>query len=250
MSLKSTPLENPVLHFSSDTFKSAKPRKTKSKPDSNLAEPPSNNSEVDQQRLSELENIIRTGLATFVEVGNALLEIRDSKLYRSSYSTFEEYCHNKWQISRPRAYQLIEAAEIVGNLSTIVDTQSSNNESQVGSSPIGADLPLPKNEAQVRELAGLEPEQQREVWQEATQTAPEGKLTAGHIKQVREKIAAPSPLKDPKMVEQWRLIKQTEKPLSCLIKKIFEKTHPSQHREIYKIISDACLRWLEESENA
>jgi hypothetical protein len=33
-------------------------------------------------RLIELESVIETGIKTFVEVGNALLEIRDSKLYR------------------------------------------------------------------------------------------------------------------------------------------------------------------------
>ncbi len=33
---------------------------------------------------------------TFYEVGNALLQIRDERLYRQTHSTFEEYCREKW----------------------------------------------------------------------------------------------------------------------------------------------------------
>ncbi len=37
------------------------------------------------------------------------------------------------------------------------------------------------NEGQARPLMGLEPSQQREVWQEAVETAQNGKLTAAHV---------------------------------------------------------------------
>src|SRR5258707_1813864 len=40
---------------------------------------------------------------------------------------------------------------------------------------------LPTNEGQARPLIGLEPPQQRDVWQEAVETAPNGKLTAAHV---------------------------------------------------------------------
>lgn len=40
--------------------------------------------------LEENEAIIERGLATFVEVGTALAEIRDNRLYRESHGTFEE----------------------------------------------------------------------------------------------------------------------------------------------------------------
>jgi hypothetical protein len=46
-----------------------------------------------KSRRTELENVIERGLSTFVEVGNALLEIRDSKLYRETHPTFEAYLH-------------------------------------------------------------------------------------------------------------------------------------------------------------
>ena len=49
--------------------------------------------DVTSGRLAELEAIIETGTQTFVEVGNALLEIRKRRLYREQgYKTFEDYC--------------------------------------------------------------------------------------------------------------------------------------------------------------
>ena len=44
------------------------------------------------RRLAELELVIERGLKTFVEVGAALLGIRDGRLYRETHATFEDYC--------------------------------------------------------------------------------------------------------------------------------------------------------------
>jgi hypothetical protein len=48
------------------------------------------------ERLAELEKVIAKGKKTFVEVGLALAEIRDLRLYKREYSGFEEYCRKKW----------------------------------------------------------------------------------------------------------------------------------------------------------
>ena len=66
----------------------------------------------DDQRLAELEKTIARGKKTFVEVGLALAEIRDLRLYRREYSGFEEYCRKKWGWSKQHAYRLIECAPI------------------------------------------------------------------------------------------------------------------------------------------
>ncbi len=117
-------------------------------------------------RLAELETIIEQGIQTFIEVGNALLEIRDSRLYRQEYTTFEEYCQKRWDLKRRRAYQLIEAAETVSTL----------NVQNFAHRP---------NESQARALAQIEePEARREVWQKAVETAPDGKITARHVETV------------------------------------------------------------------
>ena len=67
---------------------------------------------TESKRLVELEKTIQRGKVAFVEVGNALAEIRDSKLYRIEYSTFEEYCQEKWGWTKQHAYRLIECAPI------------------------------------------------------------------------------------------------------------------------------------------
>lgn len=124
-------------------------------------------------RLAELETVIERGLQTFIEVGSALMEIRNSRLYRQTHATFEEYCQERWDLRRSRTYQLMDAAEVVENLksSTIVELSS-------------GPLPLPLNEAQARPLARLGVDMQRQVWQKAVETAPQGRITARHIETV------------------------------------------------------------------
>ena len=106
-------------------------------------------------RLLELESVIESGLKAFIEVGNALLEIRDSKLYRQDYKTFEDYCRKRWSMSYRRAAQLMDAAEVVLNLNNCSES--------------------PTHESQLRPLAGLEPEEQREAWKKAVETAEDSK---------------------------------------------------------------------------
>lgn len=52
----------------------------------------------------------------FVEIGLALATIRDRRLYRAEFRTFEEYCRERWGFSRRRAYQLIACARIYVHL--------------------------------------------------------------------------------------------------------------------------------------
>jgi hypothetical protein len=124
--------------------------------------------EVVLSRLADLEKVIERGLTHFVEVGNALLEIRESRLYQETHRTFEAYCKERWGMSRPRAYQLIEAAEVTGRMSTVVDK--------------------PTHESQVRPLTALPEEKQAAAWQEAVDTAPEGRVTARHTQGVADRL--------------------------------------------------------------
>jgi hypothetical protein len=118
-----------------------------------------------EKRLNQLEKIIEKGMAHFVEVGTALLIIQKEKLYKLIFQTFEEYCKERWDLKRQRAYELIGAAQISQNLSEISDN-------------------LPQKESHAAALASLEPEQQKKVWQKAVETAPDGKVTAKHVKDV------------------------------------------------------------------
>jgi len=119
----------------------------------------------EKSRLCENERVIAAGLNTFVDVGNALAEIRDGKLYRAEFGTFDDYCRDRWGISKMHAYRLMDAAEVSGVL-------KSNQ------------LVTPQTESQARPLARLEPDEQIAVWQQAIETAPNGKVTAAHVAQV------------------------------------------------------------------
>lgn len=140
--------------------------------------------DVSMMKLSELEAIIERGLSSFIEVGNALTEIRDARMYGKEYSTFEEYCEGRWGFQNKRAYQLIDAAKCVAEMSTVVEPSS-----------------LPTTERQVRELkkATSDPAEQAKILKKAAKAAPKDasgkpKLTAGIIKKAAEK---PKPSSDP-----------------------------------------------------
>lgn len=69
-------------------------------------------------RLAACERSIEQGISVFVEVGRALTEIRDSKLYRATHKTFEAYCKERWEIGRSRAYDLIDQAKVTEALTS------------------------------------------------------------------------------------------------------------------------------------
>lgn len=100
-------------------------------------------------RLAECEETIERGMGAFVEVGLALAEVRDARLYRAEFDTFEAYCRERWGMSRSYAHRQIDAAEVVGML------------------PIG-NGDGPANEAQARELSPLKDDEAELVntWRE------------------------------------------------------------------------------------
>lgn len=74
--------------------------------------------------LKTLEARISRGWQSFTDVGDALLTVRDRKLYREKYRTFGDYSEKEWGFSRQRAHQLMDAATTTHALSTTVDIQS------------------------------------------------------------------------------------------------------------------------------
>ena len=123
---------------------------------------------TESDRLAECEATIERGFQTFAEVGSALLEIRDSRLYRSEFGTFEDYCQTRWGMTARHANRTIEAAVIVAELG-----------------PMG---PAPTTERQARELVGLPAETAAAVMTAAVE-ATEGRPTAAAIREAREEIA-------------------------------------------------------------
>lgn len=66
----------------------------------------------ERNQLFELETIISTGWKGFIKVAKALAKIRDLRLYRSEFGSFEEYCDLKWDYSKQHVYRLIACAPI------------------------------------------------------------------------------------------------------------------------------------------
>lgn len=121
--------------------------------------------------LDECEAVIRRGLNSFIEVGEALMEIRDNRLYREKgFSRFEDYCQQEWKWTHRHANRLIESAEVVHSLG-----------------PIGPILPA--TESQARELVPLMRQDEAEMvetWNELRETYGD-KITAAKIKDVVER---------------------------------------------------------------
>ena len=129
----------------------------------------------ERRHLQALERKIEHGMQTFKEVGTALQEVRDSRLYRESHTSFETYCRDRWGLERQRAYQLIGAVEVIEAL------------------PESAQ-PLIRNEATARELVPLmrdgDPEVLATVMAKITeQHEADGKpVTAEVVRQIKADI--------------------------------------------------------------
>ena len=133
---------------------------------------------VQLEELTEDEEQERHRLELKVELGFreaiiALKNLRDKKLYRSTYRTFEEYVVNRFGMQRAHAYRLVNAAVVVENLSPIGDI-------------------LPTTESQCREVAKLPTaNQQREAWRQLLNSTggkvPSAKEVKGIVNRLKEK---------------------------------------------------------------
>lgn len=136
-------------------------------------------SENEETKLVELEKTVSDGVTHFIEVGKALMEIRNQRLYRKTHTTFEDYCDEKWGFSRSEAYRQIQAAEVVSDLS-ITET---------------ADLPA--NASLTRSLSKLKsPDARRQAWGKARQVSPDSPVTAEVVKIAVDEIIHPSGERD------------------------------------------------------
>ena len=128
----------------------------------------------EQTRLVELEEVVDRNVAAYVETGLALREIRDSRLYRETYDSFDLYCSERWGFRRIHAHYLIAEADVHQLVNTSL------------------------NQAQARELVPLldEPEKLQEVWQEVSES--EEKVTAKKIREKVREVKPPKPKPRPK----------------------------------------------------
>jgi hypothetical protein len=144
----------------------------------------------ERNELERCEVVIKQGLKTFVEVGQALMLIRDKKLYRSEFGTFESYCQEKWQLTRRHVNRLVGSSQVISNLG-----------------PIG---PKPQTESQARPLTKLEPELQSEAWQKTVEQHGEN-ITQKKVEEVvKEFVPINNELKQAKKEPMFAASSQEE----------------------------------------
>jgi hypothetical protein len=165
-------------------------------------------SDGERQILVALEGTIKTHLQSFVDVGTALLRIRDERLYREKSETFEAYCQAEWGFGKSHSYRLIEAAATVKELSSPIGDKCEDGEH---SSPLGDKSGTVATERVAREVAKAPPEKRAEVVKKAAETAPKDKagkpkVTAAHVRRVVEQEAAPKASNGEAPVPEWQAV--------------------------------------------
>lgn len=128
-------------------------------------------------RLNQLRQTIRDGIRGWIAAGEALREIRDRQLYRSSHPTFELFAEFEFQLTGRRLTQLIDAAEQWGRI--------------VAELPDAANGPPPSERA-LRELRALPPGERIAAYADAIAsepTEPIGTPKPPSVKRVAEAVA-------------------------------------------------------------
>ncbi len=139
-----------------------------------------------------IEQTIERTISAFREIGPALKEIRDGRLYRATHDTFESYCKERWKYGRQYAYMMIGSADVVANV---------NHGLQI----------IPTNERQCRPLIGLAAESQQQAWSRAVEIAKESQPTA---KIVCAAVAELFPKRDPLPAESDEDDSESAEPMT------------------------------------
>jgi hypothetical protein len=141
--------------------------------------------------LEQLETRIRAGLRTFIDVGNALAEIKAADGHRlKGFTSFEAYCESEFGFGLRHGERLIQAAQVA------VKVEAMTGE-------------LPRNEAVAREIARVaySPKAETNLKAVSKELKREGKslatATAEVVAKVVERVINPKP-----KVEQKPLIEE------------------------------------------
>lgn len=137
------------------------------------------------QRRQHLERKVER---SFYEAGTALKELRDSRLYRDRWHTWENYIADRFGFKRNYANKQIAAAEVVDSLIQNYEAQGTNSTLSVTLTGT-----LPTTETQVRPLTSLDPEDRPKVWKTAVDKAngkvPTEKLVKEAVKEFKSRDA-------------------------------------------------------------
>ncbi len=181
---------------------------------------------AEDKRFSQLLGVVRDDLRAFIRVGNALAEINERRLYRSAgerkgWPTFPAFCKDVFDVSKSRAHELIRAYQVtenVRNCGRFEDQDDDIIELQ------------PVNEAQCRPLAGLQPDQQRQIWRTVIQNVEPGrKVTASLVSKVAKKFLGES---TKSKVRNAREIVPADRKISGPLKEAFDAFLAELEKEV------------------
>jgi hypothetical protein len=120
-------------------------------------------------RFLILKKEIKDGLGATFKVAKALTEIRDNKLYREEFETFEDFCLETYKIGKAHAYRLISAGVV---------------KEEMNSSPMGD---MVQTERQARALAKVPKDQRAKVLEKAAKS--DQGLSAAAIAQAAAEVS-------------------------------------------------------------
>lgn len=114
----------------------------------------------EKSRLAELEQLIEENMVGWINVGFALKEIQELRLYRTTHASFESYVKARFDVAKATAYQYIQGA-------IVFDTVRN----------CGHELSmLPEKESQARPLTRLSSEEAADAWIRSLDLAREEEL--------------------------------------------------------------------------
>ena len=129
---------------------------------------------------SDRNSLERKVERAFYDAGMALMQLRDRRLYRTTHPTFEDYCRDRFNYTRRRPYQLIEAAIVYDNL---IDKCAKILHI------------LPTKESQAQPLSQLDPQEQPLAWEIAVEEAggkvPTGRIVKDVVQRIKDKDRPP-----------------------------------------------------------
>lgn len=122
------------------------------------------------ERLKHLEAIVARGLSKVTETAVALMEIRDSRLYRATHRTWSAYVRDKWQMGYARAHQLMASVAILNDL---------------------ADCEVqPRTVRSIHPLAAANPADRAEIWNLSVEQSGGNVPSAETVQAVRDGLGA------------------------------------------------------------
>lgn len=156
--------------------------------------------------LHEMEETIKAKKSAFMQVAEALTVIHDQKLYRTTHSTFKDYCQKRWGFAKSWSYDMVNYSKVKKKLENVhpVDTASKPDSQPVTEV-------VPETPRQTRPLAALSEKTIKKAWDKAVEKADGGQPT---VKQVEDSVAEvthtkklPNPVIDEDPFEQYQQVR-------------------------------------------